>query len=310
MMAEQLRPHLTAVGEVLISLQAPVGADLTGTDTLDVRIAGAEANFAAAFVRVGGTASLCSAVGQDPFGDQVLSRLAALGIDVTGVRRDPNRPTGVMLNQRHAGERQVFYYRAGSAASGLTVEQILAGSVGPVVISGVTFAVAASLRDGVDQLLAGLRAADRKLVLDVNLRPKLGHVPAVVAAIRKAAGQASMVFVGLDEAGPVFGVNQPADLAQLIAGESGAEVVVTDGANGSWVAGQHLPAVPVKVVDPVGAGDAFAGTYCAIRAFGEDPVTAGRVAAAVAARVVSTPGDLDGLPSTAEVQRLLATHRS
>jgi 2-dehydro-3-deoxygluconokinase len=104
-------------------------------------------------------------------------------------------------------------------------------------------------------------------------------------------------------------VDQPAALAELIAGDGGAEVVVTDGANGSWVAGQHLPAIPVTVVDPVGAGDAFAGTYCGLRAFGESPMVAGRVAAAVAAQVVSTAGDLDGLPSAADVQRLLAEHR-
>jgi len=309
MTADLLGPHLTAVGEVLISLQAPAGADLANTDTLEVRIAGAEANFAAAFIRAGGTAALCSAVGRDPFGDQVLHRLAGVGMDVAGVRRDQDRPTGVMLNQRSAGERQVFYYRAGSAASGLTVDQILTESVGSVAISGVTFAIAAGLRDGVDDLLAGLRAADRDLVLDVNLRPKLGNVPAVIAAIGKAARQASMVFVGLDEAGPVFGVDQPAALARLIAGDGGAEVVVTDGANGSWVAGQHLPAIPVTVVDPVGAGDAFAGTYCGLRAFGESPIVAGRVAAAVAARVVSTAGDLDGLPSAADVQSLLAEYR-
>jgi len=308
MTAQQPRSTLTAVGEVLVSLQAPTGSDLTGTDTLDVRIAGAEANFAAAFIRAGGAAALCSAVGHDPFGDQVLRRLKALGIDVAGVRRDPDRPTGVMLNQRQAGERQVYYYRTGSAASALTVEQVLAGSVGPVVISGVTFAIAAGLRDGVDDLLAGLQAASRDLLLDVNLRPKLGNVPAVVSAIRKAAGQASMVFVGLDEAGPVFGVDRPAALVQLIEGDGGAEVVVTDGANGSWVAGQHLPAIPVTVVDPVGAGDAFAGTYCALRAFGDSPVAAGRVAADVAARVVSTAGDLDGLPSAAEVEHLRVQH--
>jgi len=171
MTADLLGPKLTAVGEVLISLQAPTGADLTNTDTLQVRIAGAEANFAAAFIRAGGTAALCSAVGQDPFGDQVLHRLAGFGMDVSGVRRDPDRPTGVMLNQRSAGERQVFYYRAGSAATALTVDQVLTESSGPVAISGVTFAIAAGLREGVDDLLAGLRSAHRDLVLDVNLRP-------------------------------------------------------------------------------------------------------------------------------------------
>lgn len=299
------RPHITAVGEVLVSLQAPAGSDLAGTDTLDLRIAGAEANFAAAFVRAGGTAALCSAVGSDPLGDQVLRRLSGYGVDVAGVRRDPTRPTAVMLNQRHAEERQVFYYRTGSAASALTVSDVLADSTGRVVLSGVTFAVAENLRTGVDQLLAGLQLAGRELVLDVNLRPKLGNVDAVVRAIRAAAGAASMVFVGLDEAGPVFGVDEPAALVGLI-GDSGAEVIVTDGARGSWVSGQHLPAVPTTVVDPVGAGDAFAGTYCALRAFGESELTAGRVAAQVAAQVVSTPGDLDGLPTAMQVQQLLA----
>jgi 2-dehydro-3-deoxygluconokinase len=301
------RPHITAVGEVLVSLQAPTGSDLASADTLDLRIAGAEANFATAFIRAGGTAALCTAVGSDPFGDQVLRRLGGFGVDVADVRRDPSRPTAVMLNQRHAEERRVFYYRAGSAASALTVADVLR-STGRAVLSGVTFAVAEDLRTGVDDLLAGLSAAGRELVLDVNLRPSLGNVDAVVRAIRAAAGAASMVFVGLDEAGPVFGVNEQEALARLLE-DAGTEVIVTDGARGSWVAGQHLPAVPTTVVDPVGAGDAFAGTYCALRAFGESPLTAGRVAAQVAAKVVSTPGDLDGLPTESEVQHLLVQFR-
>ena len=53
-----------------------------------------------------------------------------------------------------------------------------------------------------------------------------------------------MVFVGLDEAGPVFGVDEPSPLVQLIE-DAGAEVIVTDGAKGSWIAGQHLAAVGV-----------------------------------------------------------------
>jgi 2-dehydro-3-deoxygluconokinase len=294
-------PHITAVGEVMVSLQAPAGFDLASTDTLDVRIAGAEANFAAAFIRAGGTAGLLSAVGDDLLGEQVLRRLVGLGIDVDAVHRDPSRPTGLMLNQRDANRRRVFYYRGGSAASALTVEQVLAGARGSVVISGVTFAVAADLRTRIEDLLEGLDERAVNIILDVNLRPTLGHVDGVVAALRLAAERAGTIFVGLDEAEPIFGLAEPSELARLI-GARGADVVITDGAAGSWVHGQHIPAYPTSVVDPVGAGDAFAGTYTGLRSLGETPAVAAHVAARAAAQVVATAGDVDGLPAAGLIQ--------
>jgi 2-dehydro-3-deoxygluconokinase len=60
------------------------------------------------------------------------------------------------------------------------------------------------------------------------------------------------------------------------------------------------------VVDPVGAGDAFAGGYLYGYLAGRDPVASARLGSAMAARVVATTGDNDGLPSRAEAAELLA----
>ena len=62
--------RITAVGEVLISLQAPAGSALATAPDWTVRVAGAEANFAIAFTRAGGRARICTAVGADPPGDR------------------------------------------------------------------------------------------------------------------------------------------------------------------------------------------------------------------------------------------------
>jgi 2-dehydro-3-deoxygluconokinase len=69
----------------------------------------------------------------------------------------------------------------------------------------------------------------------------------------------------------------------------------------------EMAAHPVSVIDPVGAGDAFAAGYLAERLRGR-PVTA-RLAAATGAgaHAVSVAGDWEGLPSREDLARLHAT---
>ncbi len=71
-----------------------------------------------------------------------------------------------------------------------------------------------------------------------------------------------------------------------------------------WVHGIEappVPTIPVAEVDPTGAGDCFATTFClALRRTG-DPLLATRLAHRVAAWVVRAPG-IAGIPSTAQLQ--------
>ncbi len=64
-------------------------------------------------------------------------------------------------------------------------------------------------------------------------------------------------------------------------------VVLTAGSDGAYVPG-HIPAAPAVVVDPTGAGDAFAAGFLA--AYDGDATAAARAAVVVAARAVTTAG--------------------
>ena len=66
----------------------------------------------------------------------------------------------------------------------------------------------------------------------------------------------------------------------------------------------HVPAAPTVLVDPVGAGDAFAAGLLADLAHGIPVEEALRTAATVAAVDVSCPGDWEGLPTRAELEQL------
>lgn len=78
-----------------------------------------------------------------------------------------------------------------------------------------------------------------------------------------------------------------ADPAEIVRALPFPVVALKAGSAGAYVP-DHVPAVPATVVDPTGAGDAFAAGF--IAAYDGDPVTAARAAVEVAARAVAAPG--------------------
>ena len=67
-------------------------------------------------------------------------------------------------------------------------------------------------------------------------------------------------------------------------------VAVTADRSGVTVNGQHVEAVPVDIVDPTGAGDAFTAGFLAALLEGDDPGTAAAAGARLASVAVSSMG--------------------
>jgi sugar/nucleoside kinase (ribokinase family) len=101
-----------------------------------------------------------------------------------------------------------------------------------------------------------------------------------LAAIRGT----DILLPSLDEGRLLTGLDDP---AEIVAALPFPIVALTAGADGAYVPG-HIPAVPAVVVDPTGAGDAFAAGFLA--AYAGDVEAAARAAVVVAARAVATPG--------------------
>jgi 2-dehydro-3-deoxygluconokinase len=299
---------VACVGETMAALvPEPVGA-LADAAALRLTVAGAESNVAMYLADHGVPARWVSAVGDDPLNRRAVAEVAAGGVDVTGVRTDAVRPTGLLVKDPGPEGTRVHYYRRGSAAAAMGPADLECDAVrgaGVLHLTGITAALSASCRDLVDKALAG----PRPVSFDVNHRPALWEDGSAPAVLRDLADRADLVFVGLDEAQALWGprIASPADIRALLPGPR--PLVVKDGAHAATAFDGEdactVPALPVRVVEPVGAGDAFAAGFLAGLHRGEPLVRALRLAHITAGAALRVPEDHGPLPDPARIAGLL-----
>jgi 2-dehydro-3-deoxygluconokinase len=85
-----------------VSFIPPYGTALDAADSVGLDVAGAESNVAMYLAGHGLDARWVSRLGDDAFGRRVLRRVRMAGVDVSGVRTDPVRPTGLLFKDRAA----------------------------------------------------------------------------------------------------------------------------------------------------------------------------------------------------------------
>ncbi|MBE4718786.1 sugar kinase [Pseudarthrobacter sp. AB1] len=307
----------------MVSLRS--AGPLSAGGSLAMHVAGAESNVAVGVARLGHSVTWAGAVGADPHGEYILRQLRSEGIG-TKCRVDPSRSTGVMfLEQRTADVTRAFYYRAGSAGSTVSrddVDSALAAGPRVLHLTGITAALSPEARKAIEYA-AERAAADGVVVsLDVNYRGRLWTRNEARAVLGPIARHVSILIASDDELDLVASAalsgsnslkNDDAEtvLAASLLEQGVGEVVVKRGAAGAGVhtaSGRfEAPAVAVTSIDTVGAGDAFTAGYLSALLDGED--VAGRLqrASVMGAFAVSTAGDWEGLPSRAELAMLGAT---
>jgi 2-dehydro-3-deoxygluconokinase len=257
-------------------------------------VGGAESNVACHLASLGVSASWVSAVGDDAFGRAVVSYVESFGVDVSTVAVVSERPTGLYVKESDAAGSPVRYYRRGSAASGMgpaTLDGLPFDAARVVHTSGITPALSDSCLALMRELFG--RSRSFTLSFDLNWRPGLwrDRDPSV---LRSLAAAADIVFVGADEAAAVWDVETPAEIRAFL--PEPATLVVKQGADGATLmAGStelFQPALRVDVVEPVGAGDAFAAGFLAATLAGWSPARRLRAGHLRAASTLRTHHDV------------------
>ena len=291
---------LVGVGEPLVAFLPDRIGPLRAVPAFERAMAGAECNVLIGATRLGLRCALASRVGDDEFGAYVVETLRGNGVDVSAVAVDPDAPTGIYFRELSAlghGSTPV-YYRAGSAASRIRADDDWLGLTERCrlfLTTGITALLSESAHAAVTAALERAhRGRATTTVFDPNLRrglwgsaragelltPLLEHVDVYIGG-----EQETQLLLATDAAG--------AELAARVADLGPGEVVIKRAHLGAIaVAGgatHTQPPYPAALADPIGAGDAFAAGYLAMRSPPGSTAEALRAAAVCGSAVCAGP---------------------
>ncbi|HTQ08720.1 MAG TPA: ribokinase [Fimbriimonadaceae bacterium] len=277
-------PRLPAVGETLIGRSF---ATFPG---------GKGANQAGAAAKLGGDVRFVGRVGDDAFGEMLRESLAGAGVDVSSLRVQPGVASGIAAIAVDDEGRNTIVVSPGANAEVSADDALPLIGPGDVLLAQLEIPVAEVCR-----LLA--ESTCRLKILNPAPAAELpAEVYRFVDVITPNETEAS-TLTGVpvtDEAGVLAA-------ARVLLGRGVRQVVVTLGAEGCLAEGEfacaRLPAMPVKAVDTVAAGDAFSGALAAFLSQGAAFCEAMRLATVAAGLSTTRAGAQASMPSRDEVLR-------
>jgi fructokinase len=308
---------ITVVGESLVDVVARAGSD-----ELTIHPGGSPANVAVALSRLGQRTALVTQIGADDYGALIRTHLERNGVEVI-LAGPAGQPTSRALATLDAGGAASYEFDLSWDVRGLRLAE---GSAAVHIGSlGVTLA------PGGEQVLrlaeSACRGGDVVTSYDPNARPSVTPDRREVAAIaERAAASAHIVKMSDEDLAFLFPGTTPEQLAaKLLGGDRPTQLlVVTMGRDGAMAVTRSsrfaVPAVPVVVVDTVGAGDTFTAALLAglaeagllspqalaVRVAGEPDVLCDIVGQALAAAALTCTRPGADPPTAGELKRFLA----
>jgi sugar/nucleoside kinase (ribokinase family) len=274
---------MLSIGDLVLDItivpERPLRADDDTPATITTGGGGQSANFCAWAASLGEEARLVTRIGDDESGRRLVAELTASGVKVMAV--EGTGPTGaIAVLVGPDGERTMATQRGASVG-------LRPSDLRPEWFEGVDLIhvpayslfrepLASAARAGVEMA----RAGGARLVVDLSsVAGLIEYGPARMVSDLRCM-KPDLLFATAAEAGAL---EAP---VESLAGTA----IVKLGPAGCQIGSQRIMAPAVKVVDPTGAGDAFAAAFCAALVHGASSIAAAEAAVAVAAAAVQVVG--------------------
>jgi len=204
----------------------------------------------------------------DEYGGLLSRLLLEAGVDMSLVRWS-DAPTPVAVVHRHDdGTNSYTFYLTGTSLADLPPEDVPALPEHVWAIHVGTLGLAVDPPAAAYEALLDREAGRRTIVLDPNVRPAVfGDQVLYRARFERFATLADIVKLSDDDAAWIYPELELADVLEHILDFGPRLVAVTMGTLGAVAASREgyarVPAVPVTVIDTVGAGDSFGAALLA-----------------------------------------------
>lgn len=298
-------------GETMVLFNPETQGPLRYVGTFTKSIGGAESNVAIALARLGHKAGWFSKLGDDEFGRYIKSTVMGEEVDVSRVKKDPKRTTGILFKERFSTVNpNVYYYRKGSAASHLMIEDLdleYIASAKILHVTGISLALSEEMREAV---FYAVREAKKRGVLisfDPNIRLKLWSKEEARETILEMMKLTDLLFPGKEEAELLLGLTEPEKIADSFLNLGVQTVALKLGKSGCYVKNKETEAfvhgyTVDHPVDTVGAGDGYAAGFLSGYLEHLSLTECAQRANAVGAMATLVKGDMEGFPYKDQVE--------
>lgn len=305
-------PQVVTFGESMSLFLPSEQQSIERADQLQHRFGGAESNVAIGLARLGVEVGWFSVVGDDPLGKRIVKSIRGEGVDVSRVMYSKDAPTGMMFREQISGRSAVHYFRKGSAASTMKPEQLdeeyIQGAQ-LLHITGITPALSDSCKATIYDAVEIAKKHGVRICFDPNLRLKLWSLEEAREVILHLASKADYFLPGWDELKLLYNT-EDAELIDSKLNELSATCIVKGKGDYNVIYEQEtqtqVPFYPAeKVIDTVGAGDAFCAGFLAGICKEMSTYEAVRMASINGSLAVQSYGDWEALPEWEQLQQRL-----
>ena len=306
-------------GETMVLFNPETQGPLRYVGTFTKSIGGAESNVAIALARLGHKAGWFSKLGDDEFGRYIKSTVMGEEVDVSRVKKDPKRTTGILFKERFSTVNpNVYYYRKGSAASHLMMEDLdmeYIASAKILHVTGISLALSEEMREAVFYAVKEAKKRGVLISFDPNIRLKLWSKEEARETILEMVKLTDLLFPGKEEAELLLGLTEPEEIADAFLKLGVQTVALKLGKSGCYVKNKETEAfvhgyTVDHPVDTVGAGDGYAAGFLSGYLENLSLTECAQRANAVGAMATLVKGDMEGFPYKDQVEIFMGLKNS
>ena len=287
-----------------------LGETLLGAGSLKLVPGGKGANQAVAMARLGAPVAMAGRVGNDPFGERLLSSLQSDNVDTDLIVVDQEEASGVAFIFLAPDGNNAIVVAAGAnmrvgqdSVQSSTIFEAIAQAQALVLqleipLETVILFIAAAYKGGVPVVLN--LAPGQPLSKEV-----LRQVEVLIVNETEASLLSDQRVDSLEDARRVATALHEQGIPKVVItlGSQGALLATSDGSGKTRIIYQSAPVV--QVIDTTAAGDCFVGALTVALTGGQSPEDALRFAVYASALKVTKFGAQSGLPTRAEVDAFL-----
>jgi sugar/nucleoside kinase (ribokinase family) len=302
------------MGELLVEIMRPRAGMTLGEkgSFLGPFPSGAPGIFIDTAARLGHTAAIISGVGDDEFGQCILQRLRADGVNTDLVEVVPRRSTAAAFVTyfKDGSRRFIFHWDGTPAVMAPVPDPSRVEAPKFFHVMGCSLMANDEFRQRVFHTMEIFAAKAARITFDPNIRVELLQDRTVEEIAGPVLRRCSILFPGEKELALLSGRDEPADGARALFDRYPLEtIVLKKGSRGCTVITRDtqldVPAFKVREVDPTGAGDCFDAGFLCGQLEGRDMQGSARLAAAVGAINAQAFGPMEGQISRRTVSAML-----